>query len=153
MSSSSKLYLKTENHNILLTHGDIFCTLDVSYQRMKRILQNPIIKFILRKVPLKWRYKLKELLEHKSDKAYDPNKKKVFKVVDNSVVKYAQKYKADIVINGHTHDPDYYKIKLDDGTTISRIEIPDWVNREAGGYVLLDDNTIRIMPHIPHTRL
>lgn len=139
--------LKTDNNAILLSHGDVFCTLDIGHMRLKRIIQNPLVMFLLRQIPLSWRYKLKEKLESGSNAAYDPSKQYIYKVVDSSVGKIAKKHEANIVIHGHTHDPDHYKIKLENGEEISRIEIPDWVDREPGGYVLLDGENLTIHTH------
>ncbi len=136
--------LNIESNRILLSHGDMFCTLDTGYLRFKKIIQNPLVMFLLRKIPLKWRYKLKDKLESKSNTAYDPLRQHIYKVVDASVVKTADKYNANIVIHGHTHDPAHYKIKLENGKELSRIEIPDWVDHKAGGYVLLDGENITI---------
>jgi UDP-2,3-diacylglucosamine hydrolase len=128
-----------------LSHGDVFCSLDIGYQRMKKILQNPITMFILRKIPLSWRYKLKDMLKNKSSStSYNPYNQHIYQVVDNTVAQFAKKYKADVVIHGHTHKPNYYQVKLDDNIVITRIEIPDWVNRKPGGYVILEDTTIKI---------
>ncbi|MFN8770702.1 MAG: UDP-2,3-diacylglucosamine diphosphatase [Neisseriaceae bacterium] len=127
--------LEDGNKRVLLSHGDIFCTLDKGYQRMKKILQNPLTKYILKKIPLAWRYKLKNMLEKQSNDAYNPNRAHKYKVVDKTIAKYAKKFNANVIIHGHTHDPNYYTVTLKDGSQIQRIEIPDWVHRKPGGYV------------------
>jgi UDP-2,3-diacylglucosamine hydrolase len=58
--------INLDNRSILISHGDVFCSLDVKYQRMKKILQNPILIYILTKTPLKFRKKIKDKLEKKS---------------------------------------------------------------------------------------
>lgn len=131
---------------ILLSHGDIFCTLDVKYQKMKSILQNPITKFILRRIPLRLRYKLKEKLEHGASKEFNTQTQETYHVVDSTVAAFAHKYQANIVIHGHTHNPDCYIIKSKHGI-LQRFEIPDWVDRKPGGYIMLEDEKIKI--HIP----
>ncbi len=35
----------------LLTHGDLFCTADVHYQRMRRLFRNGMLLFIIRRMP------------------------------------------------------------------------------------------------------
>ena len=50
--------LEHQGEQILLSHGDMLCTDDRDYQRMKRILRNPLSLFILRRLPLKTRQKL-----------------------------------------------------------------------------------------------
>lgn len=130
---------------ILLSHGDVFCTLDIGYQRMKKILRNPFIMWVLRKTPLSWRYKLKSYLENKSSKGFDSKPKHTYHVVDATIAQIAKAKGANIVIHGHTHRPGHYQIKDKlRNITINRYEIPDWQDHSGGGYVILDGDTISI---------
>ena len=135
--------LNVSGNTILLSHGDTFCTLDISYQRLKLILQNRFTKFILRRVPLSWRYKLKEKLEHKSGESFNAKPLETYHVVDKTVAQYANKFNSNIVIHGHTHRPNIYKINTPKGD-ITRYEIPDWEDHAPGGYVILNDANIQI---------
>lgn len=130
----------TGKHKILLSHGDTFCTLDIGYQKMKRIIQNPIVMFILRKVPLSVRYKIKEKMESGSKQSNKiPKPDYVYNVVDDTIVRYAKQFGADTVINGHTHHPGFYQIQLENNTKLNRYETPDWEDNPAGGYLLYDN--------------
>lgn len=125
----------TGKHKILLSHGDTFCTLDIGYQKMKRIIQNPITVFILCHLPLRLRYKIKELMERGSKNSNSiPKPAYVYNVVDSEIAKYATQYGADIIINGHTHHPDQYTIGK-----LTRYETPDWEDNPVGGYLLYND--------------
>jgi UDP-2,3-diacylglucosamine hydrolase len=135
--------LTSGNDRILLSHGDIFCSLDIQYQRMKKILQNPVLMAIGRKTPLSWRYKLKEFLEHKSAKSFNSKPAHTYHIVDDTVTNIAKKLQANIVIHGHTHRPGKYEITKDE-YTVNRFEIPDWADRNPGGYILLEDGKFRI---------
>ena len=130
-------------NKILLSHGDVFCTLDKSYQRFKKFIRNPILLMLLRKTPLKWRLKLKNSLEHGATKQFNQKPATTYLVVDETIARTAQKLQANVVIHGHTHNPGYYLIKSTYGT-IARFEIPDWTDRKPGGYVLVEDQNIRI---------
>ncbi len=135
--------IRVGNNTILLSHGDAFCTLDVKYQRMKKILQNPLLMYILRKTPLSWRYKLKDTLEKKSAKVFNTMPQDTYHVVDRTIINFARQKNANIVIHGHTHKPGHYLIETD-GSTIERYEIPDWADRDGGGYIMLYDENICI---------
>ena len=139
--------LKIGNETILLSHGDTFCTLDIGYQKMKRILQNPIVMFILRRIPLKLRYKLKESLESKSHATINTRPEHHYMVVDESILSYVERSNATIVIHGHTHRPGSYLLTSKNATQIRRYEIPDWQDHQAGGYIELNNNQINIVPH------
>jgi UDP-2,3-diacylglucosamine hydrolase len=135
--------IKVANNTIMLSHGDTFCTLDIKYQRMKKILQNPLLKYILRKTPLSWRYKLKETLENKAAGDFNAMPQDTYHVVDNTIIKFAKPRHANIVIHGHTHKPGHYSIKMD-SSTIERYEIPDWADRDGGGYIMIEDDKIQL---------
>ncbi len=128
---------------ILLSHGDIFCTLDIDYQKSKKRFRNPLVLWILRRTPLSWRYKLKDKLEHSANKSFNKKPPETYHVVDATIAKIAKQHKANIVIHGHTHNPNYYTVNSKHGI-IRRIEIPDWVDRPAGGYVILENGDIQI---------
>jgi UDP-2,3-diacylglucosamine hydrolase len=131
----------TGTDKILLSHGDTFCTLDLGYQKMKKIIRNPIVLFILRRLPLSTRYKIKGMMEkgsHESN-AKTPKPIETYNVVDATIAQYAKQYGANIVVHGHTHNPGSYKISTA-SSHISRFEIPDWEDREAGEYLVYSDN-------------
>jgi UDP-2,3-diacylglucosamine hydrolase len=130
----------------MLSHGDSFCTLDVDYQRMKKILQNPFLMFILSKTPLSWRYKLKEFLERKSEVKFNSKPEEIYNVVDNTIISLALKKQANIVVHGHTHKPGYYPI-IHNNINIKRYEIPDWVDRTPGGYIIVEDEQISVISY------
>jgi len=130
--------------NILLSHGDTFCTLDLGYQKMKRILQNPILMFVLlRLLPLKLRYKIKEKLEHKSGEQTNSKPPETYEVVDTTIAEFANARNANTVIHGHTHHPGQYIVKSPQGI-INRYEIPDWEDHTPGGYLEADEDSIKI---------
>jgi UDP-2,3-diacylglucosamine hydrolase len=111
---------------------------------MKKILQHPITMFILRKIPLFLRYKLKEKLEKKSHAQTGSKPDYIYLVVDDSIAEYITKHQADAVIHGHTHRPGYYSVQLADGKIIPRYEIPDWEDNPPGGYIIAEDSKIMI---------
>lgn len=135
-----------QGKKILLTHGDSFCTLDINYQRMKKIIQNPLIVAILRRTPLSWRYKIKEFLEHKSSQTFhNQASTEIYKVTKESIVEATKKYKVGIIIHGHTHKPGLYNIHDKSlAHEILRVELPDWVDRNPGGYVCLSQGNFII---------
>ncbi|OTG87172.1 UDP-2,3-diacylglucosamine diphosphatase [Acinetobacter sp. ANC 4558] len=109
---------------IRLEHGDALCTDDISYQRFRKIIRNPLLIAILRKTPLSFRKKLvngfrKKSIQSKELKAYDimdVNQRAVFEVMDN----------IDLLIHGHTHRPEIHQINQK-----KRIVLGDWREHQA----------------------
>jgi UDP-2,3-diacylglucosamine hydrolase len=130
-------------YNVLLSHGDVFCTLDKPYQRMKLVLQNKYVVFLLSKLPLKIRYMIKNKLEKSSQDSYNKATPDKYNVVDNSIIKYCLKYNCNIVIHGHTHNPGLYEMVYNN-LIIKRYEIPNWHGKKIGGYVEFIDNDFKI---------
>jgi UDP-2,3-diacylglucosamine hydrolase len=82
-------------------HGDALCTDDVSYQRFRKIIRNPLLLALLRKTPLGFRMKLANGFRKKSRES---QQFKSYEVMDVNVRAVEQALKdADILIHGHTH--------------------------------------------------
>ncbi len=132
-----------DGKRLLISHGDVFCSLDVTYQRMKKILQSKLFKFIMNRfTPLSFRYKIKEKLELSSANKFNTKPDYVYDVVDDTILKYIKNKRVDIVIHGHTHKMGIYDVVH--ANSLKRIVIPDWVDHKMGGYVLLDQGQINI---------
>ncbi len=136
--------LEVFNYKILLSHGDVFCTLDKPYQRMKIILQNRLVLFLLKKLPLKFRYQIKNKLKQTNKKNYNRFNKENYSVVNSSVIEYALAKNCNLVINGHTHNPGIYLLEKDD-IKIQRYELPDWQDRRCGGYLELYNSAFNLV--------
>lgn len=117
-------YLKIGSLKIRLEHGDALCTDDVSYQRFKKIIRNPLLIAFLRKTPLSFREKLVNGFRKKS---HDSKEFKSYEIMDVNVqaVELALQ-DVDILIHGHTHRP---AIHHEFGKT--RIVLGDWRLDEA----------------------
>ena len=117
-------YLKIGSLKIRLEHGDALCTDDVSYQRFKKVIRNPLLIAFLRKTPLSFREKLVNGFRKKS---HDSKEFKSYEIMDVNAqaVEFALQ-DVDVLIHGHTHRPaihhEFGKI---------RIVLGDWRLDEA----------------------
>ena len=94
------------SQRVRLEHGDALCTDDVSYQKFRKIIRNPIILGILKKTPLAFRQKLAHGFRKKSQQA---NQVKSYDVMDVNADAIAQALqRADVLIHGHTHRPNIH---------------------------------------------
>ncbi len=138
--------INIDNNKILISHGDVFCTLDVNYQQMKKILQNKLVIYLLKKLPLSFRRKLKDKLKKEAHGSYSESRPDIYNVVDDTIYKYAKKANANFVVHGHTHRPGYYLV-VSDKNVMPRIEIPDWTKKPYGGFVTYNNNEFNILHH------
>ena len=65
--------LETQQYNYVLIHGDELCTDDTAYQRLKCVLQQPIIRFLTLKLPKKLRLALAAALQQKAPQQNNKN--------------------------------------------------------------------------------
>ena len=138
--------INIDNTKILISHGDIFCTLDVKYQRMKKVLQNKLVVYLLKKIPLSLRRKLKDKLQKESHEAYNKTKPETYNVVDDAIYQHAKQTNANFVVHGHTHRPGYYLV-MSNKNIVPRIEIPDWTKKPYGGFVTYNNNEFNVLYH------
>ena len=116
--------LSLANLNIRLEHGDLLCTDDVSYQKFRKVIRNPLLLGLLKKTPLSFRQKLASGFRKKSREANQVKSYDVMDVNQHAVETALQD--ADALIHGHTHRP-----KIHDVYGKPRIVLGDWREHEA----------------------
>jgi UDP-2,3-diacylglucosamine hydrolase len=113
---------------VLLMHGDTLCIDDPSYQRLRRIVRNPLVQWILRSLSLARRQRLAERMragskahistaERATPYIMDVNQEEVARVIEHS--------KADVLIHGHTHRPAIHAVQAGQRQAV-RIVLGDW---------------------------
>ena len=122
------------NHNkknYLLIHGDSLCTDDVDYQKLKKILRNPIIQFIFLHLPKNLRLKLTGQLRKKSIEAQSYKSEKIMDVNQSAVDELMTKYPNMDLIHGHTHRQNTHKMER-----YTRYVLGDWKNNKGNAIKL-----------------
>ena len=105
----------------LLIHGDSLCTDDVNYQKLKKVLRNPIVKFVFLHLPKSTRLKLTGQLRKKSIEAQSYKSETIMNVNQLAADKLMIKYPGYDLIHGHTHRQNTHTM---DGYT--RYVLGDW---------------------------
>jgi UDP-2,3-diacylglucosamine hydrolase len=114
---------------VLLMHGDSLCTSDRSYIRLRRVLRNPLILFILRNLPLRTRQRLAGDLRQKSKVSTRMKASAITDVNPEEVRRVMDQYKVHTLIHGHTHRPAVHELDGDK----RRIVLGDW---DTQGWVI-----------------
>ena len=120
-------YLTIAGHQYRLEHGDALCTDDISYQRFKKIIRNPLLVAFLRRTPLSFRTKLVNGFRKRSSADKQQKSYEIMDVNEQAVISALKD--ADILIHGHTHRPSLHKVEAK-----QRIVLGDW--REDQAYIL-----------------
>jgi UDP-2,3-diacylglucosamine hydrolase len=116
---------------VLLLHGDTLCIDDPDYQRLRRIVRNPLVQFVIRRLTLRQRQRLAARMRAGS-KAHiasmDKAAPEIMDVNEDEVRRTLERYRVDCMIHGHTHRPAIHEIPLNGGTA-TRIVLGDWYDQ------------------------
>ena len=121
--------LKIGNIQIRLEHGDLLCTDDVSYQKFRKIIRNPVLLGFLKSMPLSFRQKLANGFRKKSTETKQVKSYAIMDVNQHAVEQSLQS--VDLLIHGHTHRPE---IHHEFGKT--RIVLGDWREKTSEAIIL-----------------
>lgn len=110
---------------VLLLHGDTLCLEDETYQRFRRRVRNPAIKWLLRHLPLKKRLQIARDWRHRSMAANSNKADHIMDVSPEAVVELMRRHRVDTMVHGHTHRPAVHKTSVD-GAPARRIVLGDW---------------------------
>lgn len=114
----------------LLSHGDIWCTQDRSYQRWRRFSRNPAAQALFRAFPRRLRQRIADRMRTHSAHKARIQADAILDVVPEAVDAAFRAHGIDRIIHGHTHRPGRYPHSA--GT---RIVLPDW---RPGSYGYLE---------------
>ena len=113
---------------VLLMHGDLLCTDDHAYQRLRRIVRNPLVQFVMRRLSLRQRQKLAERMRAGSKEhiaSMDIAAPQIMDVNQDEVRRTLARFRVDCMIHGHTHRPAVHELQVD-GKPALRIVLGDW---------------------------
>ena len=123
-------FMTWQGLRLRLEHGDSLCTDDVSYQRFKKFIRNPVILGVLKSLPFALKQKLGNFFrsksrEHQSQNHYQP-------IDVNMAEVQRQMQNVDVSIHGHTHRPEIQSLPQNK----TRIVLGDWREDEGSAYIL-----------------
>ncbi len=125
----------------LILHGDMLCTQDRAYHRYRRIVQNPVTKWLHQKLSIKMRLKIAQQLRNISKETVQNTPPSIMDVHSATVIAYFQRYNVNQMIHGHTHRPATHTVNLNDQMA-QRIVLGDWYQR--GSYLRVEKNGLRL---------
>lgn len=109
-----KKVLELYGRRVLILHGDTLCTDDVSYQKFRKKVHNPLIQRIFLALPLKWRLKIAAKMRADSKASNSHKDLRIMDVNQHAVTQEMQTHGVEWMIHGHTHRPAIHDVPLGD---------------------------------------
>jgi UDP-2,3-diacylglucosamine hydrolase len=110
---------------VLLMHGDVLCTDDTGYQRLRRIVRNPLVQGIFRRLSLQRRQSIAARLRTGSREHVQSTAPEIMDVNDDAVAGAFRRSGVRTLIHGHTHRPAVHDVQLGDRSA-RRVVLGDW---------------------------
>ena len=123
-------------HSVLIGHGDLLCSDDLNYQRLRRIVRNPLTQSIVRSLPLSFRHWLANRTRARSKQNYERKAPEILDVNQKTVEQTMREFNVDVILHGHTHRRAIHRFELD-GQERMRIVLGDWY--QEGSVLRWDD--------------
>ncbi|AMA64942.1 UDP-2,3-diacylglucosamine hydrolase [Candidatus Arsenophonus lipoptenae] len=146
-NNSGMLLLPTEqvltlySYNILILHGDVLCTDDVSYQRYRKRVYNHWLQQLFLALPLSIRYFILKKIREKSQYNNSIKSLNITDVNKQTVIETFTKYQVDWIIHGHTHRPAIHKININ-GKILHRAVLGAW--HKNGSVIKITSKSIEL---------
>ena len=141
------LCLQTDAGNILLSHGDEYCTADTGYQRFRRIVRTPWVQRLYLSLSLARRSRIADCARRRSMAS---NRRKAMEIMDvtpGSIEQAFRQTALTTMVHGHTHRPGKHLVQVD-GRACTRYVLPDWDydfgKPHRGGWLAIDGNGITL---------
>ncbi len=126
---------------VLLSHGDAYCTDDIKYQTVRKMTRDPKWLENMLKKPLKERLEFAAKARAASAAHGGVVNEKIMDVNQRAIERALLRANVDTMLHGHTHRPDIHRFTID-GEPAVRIVLGDWF--EQGSIVRWDKNGPRL---------
>jgi UDP-2,3-diacylglucosamine hydrolase len=126
--------LEHNTKKFLLIHGDSLCTDDINYQKLKKVLRNPLVQYIFLHLPKNIRLKLTGQLRKKSVEAQSYKSSKIMDINQQTTDLLMSKYPGYELIHGHTHRQKTHTMK-----NYTRYVLGDW-SQNKGNAIKLSES-------------
>jgi len=132
----------------LLMHGDLLCTDDIGYQKMRRRFRNPLFQWIMLRKSLDERRRIVADYRRRSGEAKALKPSDIMDVNPDTVLRYLERYRVHQLLHGHTHRPATHRHTLADGSVATRIVLPEWQGDSVSAW--MDDGARLLQVPVEH---
>lgn len=117
--------LSTAAGDMLLSHGDEYCTDDLAYQRFRRIVRCGWVQNVFLRLGLPMRRRIAAWARRRSTASHAGKPMRIMDANPDAVIRALRKAGCTTAIHGHTHRPATHTIQAPGGP-YTRIVLPDW---------------------------
>lgn len=139
--------LETDGGQVLLSHGDEYCTEDRAYQRFRRIVRNAIVQRLFLGLGRGPRRAIARWARARSMAANRYKNTRIMDVSPQAVADAFARSGIDLMVHGHTHRPAVHRLEVA-ARPRTRIVLPDWDCDRAqparGGWLVIDHDGARL---------
>lgn len=121
----------------LISHGDLFCTDDVSHQNFRRFAHDPDNQAQILALPIEQREEIARGLRQLSKSNNALKAADIMDVNQQAIEEAMQANEVSHLIHGHTHRPATHEFDLN-GQPATRIVLSDW-HEDAGAVLVCSD--------------
>ncbi len=125
---------------MLLSHGDVWCTDDLAYQRWRLFSRNRLAQRIFLWLPERQRLKIAGGLRGHSGQTKRYKPEAIMDVNADAIASAFERSQVEWIVHGHTHRPADHTLQID-GRTSTRIVLADW-HPDYMEYLRVDASTI-----------
>jgi UDP-2,3-diacylglucosamine hydrolase len=127
---------------VLVTHGDLLCTRDRPYQRMRAVLRLPLVTALSRALPLAVTNRIAGRLRHTSSRAVARKAPRTYELAPEAIRRVLADGRHDVLVCGHVHRPGEGRIRVA-GRTRRVLVVPEWDS--AAGWVEWSQGRLRVV--------
>ena len=117
-------FIELGNEQIMLAHGDRYCTKDKSHQRFRILTRNKLFSALFLCLPLKYRNQMVNKVREMSFNSQNKTTEQM-DVVPDAVIKHMKQFKIRTLIHGHTHKPGVTSYE-ENSLELTRYVLSDW---------------------------
>lgn len=133
--------LSTTTWQFVLSHGDLYCTGDVPYQKFRARVRDPQTQARFLRLPYWLRRSIATWLRWRSKgRRYDAQTQMMTDVSQGTVEDETRRYGYATLIHGHTHRPATHDLFVD-GIHVERWVMADW-SADRGEYLTWNDTEL-----------
>lgn len=109
----------------LIMHGDTLCLFDKNYQRLRKLLHNPLLQFVFNLLPLKLRKRIGWKIRTASQSKKRDKNMEMMGVTQDEVLRLMAIHRVQRLIHGHTHQVNTHHFNVNDKAG-QRFDVGDW---------------------------